>query len=89
MMNNLLRSEVSIDWATRGELARAIDRKSWACCRPFTSLVKEIAIAVTMLRPLEVKTFERLNQHVGVSEEFIALVNSPSYLKALFCSFFF
>ena len=38
-----------------------------------------------MLRPLEVKTFERLNQHVGVSEEFIALVNSPSYLKALFC----
>ena len=42
-----------------------------------------------MLRPLEVKTFERLNQHVGVSEEFIALVSSPSYLKALFCYYIY
>ena len=42
MMNNLLRSEVSVDWATRGETRGAIDRKSWACCRPFTSLVKEL-----------------------------------------------
>ena len=44
---------------------------------------------MTMLRALEVKTFERLNQHVGVFEEFSALGNSPSYLKALFCYYIY